>query len=349
MKNTHKEHKAKATCPRCGKQFDCGCLQGNPRCWCVQYTLSEGLRTYLGMHYTGCLCPDCMGFFVKHWEGIEKELTVSSAAQEQATDTAEVRAFAHLVHIMRTLRKECPWDGEQRWDTLGTYTVEEVYELIDAIRADDTAGVGEELGDLLMHLLFYMVIGEEAQRLSVKGVIQRQIEKLVYRHPHVFGAHPTRDPEVVAQQWERLKQEEQAGTPRGVLAGVPHSLPAWVKAIRVQEKARAAGFDWEQAADVWPKVKEEIEELGEAMRSGDASACEAEYGDVLFSLLNVGRLYGLDPSDALAGTTQRFIQRFERMEAQLRAVGKVPSDCHGAELEQQWQLAKRALRTEGLE
>lgn len=335
------------TCARCGAAFNCQSelAQG---CWCNALSIPESLQRYLHFRYSGCLCPDCLSFLSSNWGALERELTSLIPQGPSPMEKGYTRAFRQLVEMVQRLRKDCPWDGKQTLESLRTYTVEEVHELVDAIGTGRPQEIAEELGDLLMHVIFYAAIAQGDGLFDLEYIIGRQLEKLVYRHPHVFGPNPTRDPQEVERQWERLKQRERGTVSplRKVMAGVPRSLPALEKAVRIQEKAHAVGFDWENPADVWPKVKEEIAEFEQEVREGNRARMEEELGDLLSALVNMGRLYGCDPVEALTGANARFIARFNRMEDIAAGEGRAIHTYSLQEQESLWQQAKKELSSE---
>lgn len=249
-------------------------------------------------------------------------------------------AFAELLDIIETLRMECPWDRKQTMESLRGLSIEEVYELGDAVLAGDMAEVKKELGDLLMHIVFYAQIGQEQQVFDIKDVLNGICEKLKYRHPHIYGEVKVKNAEEVLQNWEQLKLKEK-GRKHKVLEGVPVSLPALVKAYRIQDKARGVGFDWKQKEEVWDKVKEELEEFEAEVRQADQESMEAEFGDLLFSVINAARLYGINPENALEKTNRKFIQRFGYVEDQAIARGKSMQDMTLDEMNQLWEEAKK--------
>lgn len=248
-------------------------------------------------------------------------------------------AFAELLDIISTLRVECPWDKKQTMESLRALSIEEVYELGDAILAGDMAEVKKELGDLLMHIVFYAQLGEEQQLFDITEVLNGICEKLKYRHPHIYGDVKVENAEEVLQNWEQLKLKEK-GRKHKVLEGVPASLPALVKAYRIQDKARGAGFDWKQKEEVWEKVKEELEEFEAEVKQGDQEKMEAEFGDFLFSVINVARLYGVNPENALEKTNRKFISRFGYIEDRAKEQGKNLQEMSLEEMEQLWKEAK---------
>ena len=249
-------------------------------------------------------------------------------------------AFERLLAIMDRLREECPWDRKQTFDSLRTNTVEETYELIDAIDEKDFPNIKKELGDLLLHIVFYAKMADERGAFDIGDVAEALCDKLVFRHPHVFGETQAQDAQAVVRNWEELKKRERRPD-QGVLSGVPKALPALVKAYRMQEKTAAVGFDWPEKEQVWDKVKEEIKELQTEMDRGDRDRAEKEFGDVLFALVNAGRLYGLDPESALEATNRKFKRRFEHIEARAAETGKNLREMTLAEMDAYWDEAKR--------
>ena len=248
-------------------------------------------------------------------------------------------AFAELLEVIATLRVECPWDRKQTMESLRALSIEEVYELGDAILAGDMAEVKKELGDLLMHIVFYAQIGSEKEAFDITDVLNSICEKLKYRHPHIYGEVKVDSAEEVLQNWEQLKLKEK-GRKHRVLEGVPVSLPALVKAYRIQDKARGAGFDWKQKEEVWTKVKEELQEFETEIAKADQEKMEQEFGDFLFSIINVARLYGINPENALEKTNRKFIRRFGYVEDKAKETGKNLSDMSLEEMEVYWQEAK---------
>ena len=249
-------------------------------------------------------------------------------------------AFAELLDIIATLRARCPWDRKQTMESLRSLSIEEVYELGDAVLAGDMSEVKKELGDLFMHIVFYAQIGEERKLFDIRDVLEGICEKLRYRHPHIYGEVKVDSAEEVTQNWEQLKLREK-GRKHKVLEGVPVSLPALVKAYRIQDKARGIGFDWEQKEDVWNKVKEELGEFEAEVRQANAERMEEEFGDFLFSIVNAARLYGINPEDALEKTNRKFMRRFGYIEEQARAKGKEMKDLTLEEMERLWEKAKK--------
>ncbi|MBX3103227.1 MAG: nucleoside triphosphate pyrophosphohydrolase [Bacteroidetes bacterium] len=255
-------------------------------------------------------------------------------------DTA-LPAFARLLRIMDELREHCPWDKEQTFASIRHLSIEELYELSDAILQEDWEGVRGELGDLLLHIVFYARMADEAGRFDIAQVLHTLCDKLVRRHPHIYGTAVAADSGAVKRNWEQIKQQENGGKPRSVLAGVPASMPALLQAYRMQEKVAAVGFDWEAAPQVWDKVQEELGELQTAVHTGDAGQMTEELGDVLFSLINYARFIGVNPEDALARTNRKFMQRFRYIEDAAQAQDKALKEMSLEEMEALWQEAKK--------
>ena len=244
----------------------------------------------------------------------------------------QLKAFERLLDIMDELREKCPWDRKQTMESLRPNTIEEVYELSDAIMADDMHNVAKELGDVLLHVVFYSKIGDEKGSFDIADVCNLLCDKLVYRHPHVFGDTAVKNVEDVLKNWEQLKQTEKDGN-KTVLSGVPSSLPSLIKAYRMQDKARAVGFDWENREEVWAKVKEEIAEFEE-------NPSEDELGDIIFSLVNAARLYDLNPDTALEKTNGKFRRRFGYVEEKAKEQGRNIRELTLEEMDTLWNEAK---------
>ena len=253
------------------------------------------------------------------------------------SSTTEI-AFTRLVNIMNELREKCPWDKKQTIETLRQLTIEETYELTDAISEGDWKGIKEELGDILLHLVFYAKIGTEQNQFTLEEMINGVCEKLIFRHPHIYGDVVVKDEEDVKRNWEKLKLKEGK---QSVLSGVPKALPATVKAMRLQEKAKQVGFEWENKDQVWEKVEEEKNELIEAIESGNQLHIEEELGDLFFSLINFARFLQLDAEHALERTNKKFIDRFTKMEAAALAKGKALQDMTLEEMDAIWNLIKK--------
>ncbi len=249
------------------------------------------------------------------------------------------QAFTRLLEIMDRLRTDCPWDRKQTFESLRNNTIEETYELVDAITSGDMGQIRGELGDLLLHVVFYSKMGDERGAFDITDVCEAISDKLVYRHPHVFAEVEADTAEKVKQNWEDLKQTEN-GARKSVLDGVPKSLPAMVKAYRVGEKAASAGFDWKQPADVWEKVREELAEVEQEFKGENKERLEEEMGDLLFSLVNASRLYGIDPELALERCNKKFISRFTYLEQAVKKEGKTLRDKTPEQMEDIWQQAK---------
>ncbi len=255
----------------------------------------------------------------------------------------KLTAFKELLEILDRLRVECPWDREQTNESLRTLTIEETYELADAIVKNDPTLIKKELGDLLLHIVFYAKIGEEKQQFDIADVIDSLNEKLIYRHPHIFGDTKVKDADDVLSNWEKLKLKEKDGN-KSVLAGVPPMLPAMIKANRIQDKARGVGFDWEEREQVWDKVQEELRELNHEIMSGNTDGMEDEFGDLFFSLINAARLYNINPENALERTNRKFIQRFNYLEAKTIQQGRDLKSMSLAEMDEIWDEAKKQTR-----
>ncbi len=260
----------------------------------------------------------------------------------QHTRKEQLEALGRILETLDILRVKCPWDAKQTNESLRPNTIEEVYELAQALLNDDAADIKKELGDVLLHVLFYSKIGSEKGQFDIADVADALNDKLIFRHPHVFGSVHADTPEEVTQNWEQIKLKEKDGN-RSVLAGVPAALPALVKAYRVQEKAANVGFDWERPEQVWDKVREEIDEVSEAIASGKKDDVEAEFGDLFFSLVNAARLYGVNPENALERTNRKFIARFNYVEAAAKQQGRRMADMTLAEMDELWNEAKRTL------
>jgi XTP/dITP diphosphohydrolase len=250
----------------------------------------------------------------------------------------KLKAFERLLVIMDELRENCPWDKKQTLESLRHLTIEETYELCDAILEKDMEGIKGELGDLFLHLVFYAKIASETKHFDVADVLNGVCEKLIHRHPHIYGDVKVENEEDVKRNWEQLKLKEGK---KSVLQGVPASLPALVKATRIQDKARGVGFDWDHKSQVWDKVQEEIAEFQHEEKQGDLAKMEDEFGDVLFSMVNYARFVGINPEDALERTNKKFIKRFTFLEEEVNKQGKNMKDMSLMEMEAIWQKAKK--------
>ena len=259
------------------------------------------------------------------------------------TRRMQMKAFDRLLTIMDELREQCPWDMKQTMETLRHLTIEETYELSDAIIENDREEIKMELGDLMLHLVFYARIGSEDGDFDIAGVINTVCEKLIVRHPHIYGDVKVKDEHAVKQNWERIKLEEKGNN--SVLGGVPQSLPALVKAMRIQEKAKGVGFDWEKKEQVWEKVQEEMNEFKEEFNIAEDGPIKLdrardEFGDLIFSLINYARFVGINPEDALERTNKKFMKRFRYLEDQSHKDGKKIADMSLEEMDKYWEKAK---------
>ena len=252
------------------------------------------------------------------------------------TREQKLEAFGRLLDIMDELRVKCPWDAKQTNESLRTNTIEETYELCEAIIKNDNQEIKKELGDVLLHIVFYSQIGQEKEAFDIADVCNSLCDKLIYRHPHVFGDDAAKTAGEVEQSWEQLKLKEKGGN-KTVLEGVPASLPSIAKAHRIQDKARNAGFDWDQKEDVWTKVKEVETEISQM----NSDKMEAEFGDLFFSLINASRLYKVNPDNALERTNQKFINRFNYIEQKAKEQGRNLKDMTLAEMDTLWEEAKK--------
>ena len=262
------------------------------------------------------------------------------------TKEEKLKAFGRLLNVMDELREKCPWDRKQTFQSLRPNTIEETYELCDALLREDSGEICKELGDVLLHVVFYSKIGSETGHFDIADVCNHICDKLVFRHPHVWppkegGGKKAETAEQVSAQWEQLKTREKDGNKR-VLSGVPVSLPSVIKAYRIQDKARGVGFDWEERQQVWDKVKEEIDEFEKEVGAFDKEKATREFGDVMFSLINAARLYRIDPDNALELTNQKFIRRFNYLEDRTIKQGRKLTDMTLAEMEKIWEEAKTA-------
>lgn len=250
------------------------------------------------------------------------------------------QSFERLLTIMDELREKCPWDREQTFESLQSNTIEETYELIDAINSNDIQNIKKELGDILLHIVFYSKIASEKQWFEIQDVINALCDKLIYRHPHVFGEAEVANSTQVIENWEQLKLKEKDGN-KSVLSGVPSALPALIKANRIQEKARAVGFDWEERAQVWDKVQEELNEFRYEVEQLNREKMGKEFGDLLFSVVNAARLYNIDPEAALEKTNRKFIKRFTYLENKTIKKGRSLKEMTLDEMNEIWEEAKK--------
>lgn len=255
----------------------------------------------------------------------------------------QLAAFDQLLTIMDELREKCPWDKKQTIESLRHLTIEETFELSDAILDNDLEEISKELGDILLHIVFYARIGDEKGAFDIAKVIDQLNEKLIRRHPHIYGDTTVEDEEEVKQNWEKIKLKEKGNT--SVLGGVPKSLPALIKAMRIQEKARGVGFDWEEKHQVWEKVEEELAEFRENFDATgeqpvDVEEATKEFGDLMFSLINYSRFIGVNPEDALERTNRKFIFRFQYLENEAKSSGKILSEMSLEEMDAYWEAAK---------
>lgn len=249
----------------------------------------------------------------------------------------QLKAFNRLLDIMDDLREKCPWDKKQTLESLRHLTIEETYELGDAILDNDLPEIKNELGDVLLHIVFYAKIGSEKEAFDIGDVATAISDKLIHRHPHIYGDVVVENEEEVKRNWEQLKLNEGSTS---VLEGVPKSLPAVVKAARIQEKVAGVGFDWEKPEQVWEKVQEELAELNEEIKAGNKENTEKEFGDVLFSMINYARFIGVNPENALEKTNKKFINRFQYLEKAARKEGKELSDMSLTEMDVYWEKSK---------
>lgn len=255
------------------------------------------------------------------------------------TREEKIAAFNKVLDVLETLRVQCPWDRKQTNESLRPNTIEETFELADALMSEDNENICKELGDVLLHVVFYSKIGEEKDAFDLADVCTRLTDKLIYRHPHIYGNVHADNAEQVKQNWEKLKETEKGGN-KTVLGGVPRALPALIKAARIQEKAANVGFDWEKREDVWNKVKEETMEVEAEIESKDKKKLEGEFGDLLFAVINAARLYGVNPENALEHTNRKFIDRFNYVEAGAKKAGKHVSDLTLSEMDALWDEYK---------
>ena len=258
----------------------------------------------------------------------------------------QLKAFGRLLDIMDDLREKCPWDRKQTFDSLRQNTIEETFELATAISRHDMNEISKELGDVLLHVVFYAKMGSETGEFDIADVCNRLCDKLIFRHPHVYGDEAAKNAEEVSHLWEQVKLKEKGGN-KTVLGGIPDSLPSLVKAYRIQDKVANVGFDWEKREDVWAKVKEEIAEFEAELRKNDTMSeltnerMEAEFGDLMFALINAARLYKIRPDNALEQTNLKFIRRFNYLEAKAKEQGRDLKDMTLAQMDELWEEAKK--------
>ena len=278
---------------------------------------------------------------------VKQDFFANKSSMEH-TYEEKLAAFGRLLRVLDELREKCPWDRKQTNESLRPNTIEETYELCDALAKDDALNICKELGDVLLHIAFYAKIGSEQGRFDIADVCNKLCDKLIFRHPHVFppegeemqaAAQAVKTADQVSEQWEKIKQREREGN-GSVLGGVPTALPTLIKAYRIQDKARNVGFDWDERSQVWDKVKEEISEFEAEVEQMDKEKAEAEFGDVLFSLINAARLYHINPDNALERTNQKFIRRFNYLEAKTKEQGRNLADMSLAEMDEIWNEAK---------
>lgn len=258
----------------------------------------------------------------------------------QATD------FLRLVEIMDTLRQKCPWDKAQTIESLRSMTIEECYELSDGILANDWENIKEELGDMMLHILFYSKIASEENKFSITDVLQTIAQKLIRRHPHVYGTTEVEDAVEVKKNWEQIKLQEKGNKPQGILQGVLKSQPSMLKAFTIQEKVKKVGFEWENKEDVWAKVEEEMNEFKEASKNQNKQQMEMEFGDILFSLINYARFVGIHPEEALEKTNQKFIARFNKLEKEANNQNKALQNLSLSQMDEIWNAIKKQEKLE---
>lgn len=256
------------------------------------------------------------------------------------TREEQMAAFGRFLDVLDTLREKCPWDRKQTNESLRPNTIEETFELCDALMKNDKSNICKELGDVLLHVAFYAKIASETGDFDIADVCDRLTEKLIFRHPHVYGEAKADSAGEVAQNWEQIKRKEKDGN-KTVLSGVPEALPSLIKAYRIQDKARNVGFDWEKREDVWAKVSEELGELKVELEKDDREAATDEFGDFLFSVINAGRLYHINPDNALERTNRKFIRRFNYVEQAVINGGRELKDLTLSEMDALWDEAKR--------
>ncbi len=255
------------------------------------------------------------------------------------TKEEKMVAFGRLIDVLDNLRQKCPWDKKQTFESLRPNTIEETYELCDALAKQDMKNICKELGDVLEHVIFYSVLGSETGNFDIADVCNQEADKLIFRHPHIYGEQKANSEEEVLQTWEQIKLKEKDGN-KTVLSGVPDALPSLIKAYRIQDKACNVGFDWKNKDDVWKKVREELNELEDELKTGNSKTSTQEFGDFLFSVINAARLYHLNPDNALEKTNQKFIRRFNYIEAHSIKQGRPFTDMSLNEMDALWNEAK---------
>lgn len=256
------------------------------------------------------------------------------------TREEKIEAFGRVLDVLDRLRVECPWDRKQTNESLRPNTIEEVYELCDALMSEDAPNVKKELGDVLLHVAFYSKIAEEKEQFDIADVCNALADKLIFRHPHIYGNVHADTADAVADNWEQIKLKEKGGN-KTVLSGVPEALPALIKAYRIQEKAAHVGFDWDSPEQVWEKVKEETSEVENEIKKGNGKEIEQEFGDLFFSVVNAARLYGVVPENALELTNRKFIMRFNYLESKAKETGRNLKEMTLGEMDELWDEAKR--------
>ena len=260
------------------------------------------------------------------------------------TKEEKILAFGRLLDVLDDLRQKCPWDKKQTFESLRPNTIEETYELCDALAKQDMKNICKELGDVLEHVIFYSVLGSEKGHFDIADVCNQEADKLIFRHPHIYGEQKANSEEEVLHTWEQIKLKEKDGN-KTVLSGVPDALPSLIKAYRIQDKACNVGFDWKNKDDVWKKVREELDELEDELKTGNSKTSTQELGDFLFSVINAARLYHLNPDNALENTNQKFIRRFNYIEAHSIKQGRPFTDMSLSEMDALWKEAKNKEQT----
>jgi mazG family protein len=260
------------------------------------------------------------------------------------TKEEKILAFGRLLDVLDDLRQKCPWDKKQTFESLRPNTIEETYELCDALAKQDMKNICKELGDVLEHVIFYSVLGSEKGHFDIADVCNQEADKLIFRHPHIYGEQKANSEEEVLQTWEQIKLKEKDGN-KTVLSGVPDALPSLIKAYRIQDKACNVGFDWKNKNDVWKKVREELDELEDELKTGNSKTSTQELGDFLFSVINAARLYHINPDNALENTNQKFIRRFNYIEAHSIKQGRPFTDMSLSEMDALWKEAKNKEQT----